>query len=161
MRRRVRVTMLAMIFLGVPLVAVTALFGYGLLSARTVPKTVSVGKLAACPAAPNCVSTQEDDRSHWIAPLKFGGSAADVIPRLREIVSSMSGSVVVTQNDTYLHAEFRSAVFRFVDDVEFLVEPESARVHLRSASRVGHSDFGVNRARVEEIRRRFHGPAPR
>jgi uncharacterized protein (DUF1499 family) len=62
---------------------------------------------------------------------------------------------VVAATPTYLHAEARSLIFRFVDDVEFLIDPGQRRIQVRSASRIGYSDFGVNRRRVERIRQAF------
>jgi uncharacterized protein (DUF1499 family) len=74
------------------------------------------------------------------------------MPRLKEIINSMPGSNIVREEDRYLHAEFRSALFRFIDDVEFYVDAENGIIHVRSASRVGYWDLGVNRRRVEAIR---------
>lgn len=113
------------------------------------------GELAALPDSPNCVSTQTDKGEQWMEPLTFEGEADGVVSEIRSVVESMSRSTVIESTDIYLHAEFRSAFFRFVDDVEFLVEPDTSRIHFRSASRVGHSDFGVNRSRMHEFRRRF------
>jgi uncharacterized protein (DUF1499 family) len=113
------------------------------------------GRLAPCPASPNCVSTQAEDRDHWIAPLTCHGDPAAVIDALCEIIEQLPRTQVIEKTENYLYVEFRSAVFRFVDDVEFYVEEDSSRVHLRSASRVGHSDLGVNRERMELIRQKF------
>lgn len=113
------------------------------------------GRLAPCPDSPNCVSTQAEDRDHWIAPLTCHGDSAAVIDVLCEIIEQLPRTQVIEKTDNYLYVEFRSAVFRFVDDVEFYVEADSSRVHLRSASRVGHSDLGVNRERMELIRQKF------
>lgn len=116
---------------------------------------VKNGRLAACPSSPNCVSTQAEDREHWIAPLTIPASAVNPIDVLADVVRSMPRAVIVEQNSEYLRAEFRSQIFRFCDDVEFYFERSSGRVHFRSASRVGYSDLGVNRIRMEEIRDRF------
>ena len=67
----------------------------------------------------------------------------------------MPEATIIEEQDDYLYAEFRSRIFRFVDDVEFAVDNENNEVHFRSASRVGHSDLGVNRARMERIQREF------
>jgi uncharacterized protein (DUF1499 family) len=74
------------------------------------------------------------------------------MPRLKEIINSMPGSNIVREEDRYLHAEFRSALFRFIDDVEFYLDAENGIIHVRSASRVGYWDLGVHRRRVEAIR---------
>ena len=113
------------------------------------------GRLAACPETPNCVSTQAEDHEHWIAPLTYQGDSDTVIETLAEIVRQQPRTRVIERSPHYLHAEFRSAIFRFVDDVEFFLEADSGRIHFRSASRVGHSDMGANRTRMELIRSLF------
>lgn len=118
------------------------------------------GRLAACPGSPNCVSTQGEDRDHWIAPLSIPSKSVAAIELLVDIVREMPGATVVEQTGDYLRVEFRSRIFRFCDDVEFYVEPQSNLVHFRSASRVGHSDLGVNRNRMELIRRKFQDALP-
>ena len=108
------------------------------------------GRLAPCPNSPNCVSSQETDPTHAIEPFRFAGSPAAAMDRLRTVVVGQRRVNVITSRDTYLHAEFRSAVFRFVDDMEFLLQDDV--IHVRSASRLGYSDLGVNRKRVEALR---------
>ncbi|MEX0739150.1 MAG: DUF1499 domain-containing protein [Pseudohongiella sp.] len=112
------------------------------------PTTLGVqdGQLAACPDSPNCVSSFEQRESHAIAPLT-GNLAA-----VRAALEEMPRAVIVTQENNYIHAEFTSRLMGFIDDVEFLADPASGQVHVRSASRLGHSDLGVNRERVETIR---------
>jgi uncharacterized protein (DUF1499 family) len=120
------------------------------------------GRLAACPSTPNCVSSLATDDGHGIAPLRFTGSAAAAMARLTGIVRSLPRTTVTLATETYLHAECRSALFRFVDDLEFFVDERGAVIHVRSAARLGSWDLGVNRRRVEEIRSRWSGPpAPR
>lgn len=113
------------------------------------------GRLAACPSSPNCVSTQAEDRDHWIAPIPVTSDTFPPIEVLADIVRSLPRTTIVEQSNHYLRVEFRSRLFRFCDDVEFYFEEESDRIHFRSASRVGHSDMGVNRNRMEMIRDRF------
>ena len=113
------------------------------------------GRLADCPASPNCVSTQATDAEHRMEPIPFTGSSDEAMQRIKDVVAKMPRTKIVTVEDNYLHAEFRSAIFRFVDDVEFLIDPEAQLIHFRSASRVGYSDLGVNRRRMEEIRKAF------
>ena len=110
------------------------------------------GKLPPCPASPNCVSSQSTDREHAVEPLRYSGTASEAMAALDTIISGMKRARVVTRTGSYLHAEFTSALFRFVDDLEFLLDERAAVIHVRSASRVGHSDLGVNRKRVEDIR---------
>ena len=116
---------------------------------------VTGGRLAACPDSPNCVSSQSADPRHAIDPLRYEGTAEKARELLIEVVSRMKRARIVVAEERYLHAEFTSAFFSFVDDVEFLLDDGTRTIHLRSASRVGYSDFGVNRRRVEEIRSRF------
>jgi uncharacterized protein (DUF1499 family) len=113
------------------------------------------GRLAPCRRTPNCVSSQADpaDRRHYIAPLAFQGPPADAIASLRRAVEAAPGARVVRATPDYLYAEFRSRMMRFVDDVEFSLDPGGGVIHVRSAARMGIRDFGVNRARVESLRR--------
>jgi uncharacterized protein (DUF1499 family) len=106
------------------------------------------GRLAPCKRSPNCVSSQADpaDRQHYIAPLAFAGTLAE----LRRAIERLPRVAVIAETSEYLYAEFRTPLLRFVDDVEFM--KAGSVVHVRSASRLGRRDFGVNRRRVEEIR---------
>ena len=112
----------------------------------------ATGRLAPCKTSPNCVSSQTDpkDEQHYIAPIALKGKNA--IAAVRKAVESMPRTTVVRVEPDYLYAEFRSKLMGFVDDVEFLVDPASGVVHVRSASRLGRRDFGVNRERVEQLR---------
>jgi len=132
----------------------------GCQASRSAAPGVRDGALAPCPATPNCVSSLEQDEPHRIAPLPFAGSVADAMARLAGIVRELPRTTIVAAEGTYLHAECRSAFFRFVDDLEFLADDAAKVVHVRSAARLGSSDLGVNRRRVEEIRRRWNAPAP-
>lgn len=111
---------------------------------------VKDGRLAPCKPSPNCVSSQADaaDREHYIAPIPFRGSMAD----LRRAVESMERAMVIKAERDYLYAEFRTRLMRYVDDVELLYDQRAGIVHVRSASRLGRRDFGVNRKRVEALR---------
>lgn len=121
------------------------------------PSTLGVrdGMLAPCPSSPNCVSTRSGDPRHAIAPFAYTGTAAEARERLLSALRAAKRCRVVTADQTYIHAEFTSALFRFVDDVEFQIDPDARLVHFRSASRVGHSDLGVNRKRMEALRASF------
>ncbi len=127
----------------------------GCSGARPAALGVRDGRLAPCPSSPNCVSSQAPDDTHRIAPIPFAGAAAEAVDSLTNIVRSLPRASVVTATGTYLHAEFRSAVFRFVDDVEFLADETAGVIQVRSAARVGSSDLGVNRRRIETIRARW------
>ncbi|MFH2099404.1 MAG: DUF1499 domain-containing protein, partial [Pseudomonadota bacterium] len=109
------------------------------------------GRLAPCPSSPNCVSSQAGD----LAPLPLPEEGpAEAIARLAAVIGSMKGSEIVERTDEYLHATFRSTV-GFTDDVEFCAEPGTGHVHFRSAARSGWYDFGVNKRRMEKIRRLY------
>jgi uncharacterized protein (DUF1499 family) len=116
---------------------------------------VHEGRLAPCPPSPNCVCSQGGDAAHAIEPLRFTKSPAEAMAGLKEVIQNQKRTTIVTETTNYLHVEFRSALFRFVDDVEFLVGDKV--IQARSASRVGHSDLGVNRKRIEAIRKQFDG----
>ena len=139
----------------IPLLVVIA-FAVMSVSSRP-PKTLGVrdGRLAACPDSPNCVSTQANRESQQMDSIPLTIDSADAIGTLRKIVSAMPRTQIVTAEDNYLHVEFTSALFRFVDDVEFFVDRDQRVIHFRSASRVGHSDFGVNRQRMQVIAAAF------
>jgi len=123
----------------------------GCTGARPMTLGVHDGKLSPCPASPNCVSSQSNDKDHAVEPIPFSGTSAETIADLKKVLSGMPRVRTVTATETYLHAEFTSALFRFVDDVEFWLDESARAVHLRSASRIGKSDLGVNRKRVEAL----------
>ncbi len=115
------------------------------------------GRLRPCPESPNCVSSQAEGAGHFIDPIRYSGDLAGAREKLLRTVRSMKRATVVTMEEGYLHAEYRSAIFRFVDDVEFLFDDAKKTIHVRSASRVGYGDMGVNRKRIEKIRELFGG----
>ena len=108
--------------------------------------------LAPCPDSPNCVSSQAEDEAHRIEPLAYQGSREAAREKIKNLIAGMARATIVTDREDYIHVEFRSRLFRFVDDVEFWLPEETHLIHLRSASRVGYSDMGVNRKRVDRIR---------
>lgn len=125
-------------------------------SARPGNLGVTNGRLAELPGSPNAVCSQTSEaNSHYVDPLPLPANPQQPIQQLAAVVQGMSGSHIIAQTDDYLQLEFRSRVFGFVDDVEFQLDPELGVIHVRSASRMGYSDFGTNRKRVEEIRRRW------
>jgi uncharacterized protein (DUF1499 family) len=108
--------------------------------------------LPPCPASPNCVSTQTYDAGHGITPIGYRKSLGEAKEVLKTVVQSLARTKLVQEDDSYLHYEFTSFLFRFVDDVEFLFDDYTKTIHFRSASRTGYSDLGVNRRRMEQIR---------
>jgi uncharacterized protein (DUF1499 family) len=113
---------------------------------------VNDGKLAPCPNTPNCVCSQDSDAGHKIEPLTYNSTAAEAIANLKQVIQSMPKTQIITENTNYLYAEFTSALMGFVDDVEFYLDDTAKVIHVRSASRLGKSDLGVNRNRIEAIR---------
>jgi uncharacterized protein (DUF1499 family) len=109
-------------------------------------------QLPPCPSSPNCVSTQAQDEGHSIAPFRYRKSRAEAKEALKEALRSMSQMKLVEEDETYLHYESTSLLFRFVDDIEFLFDDEAKTIHFRSASRTGYGDLGVNRKRMEQVR---------
>jgi len=95
------------------------------------------------------------DKQHHIEALTYRGEPAQARERLERAIAGMRRGRVVVRKPNYWRAEFTSALWRFVDDVEFLFDDNARRIDIRSVSRVGYSDLGVNRRRVEEIRHRF------
>ena len=118
---------------------------------------VKDGRLARAKSTPNCVSSQADptDTEHYISPIRFKGNSVDAIAAARKAVEGMERTLVVRHEGNYLYAEFKSKLMGFVDDVEFTYDEKAGLLHVRSASRLGRRDFGVNRARVEDLRSRI------
>jgi uncharacterized protein (DUF1499 family) len=118
---------------------------------------VNGGRLAPPKSTPNCVSSQADpaDAEHYIAPIAFKGDAAAAMDASRKAVEGMAGATVIRQDGAYLYAEYRTKRMKFVDDLELLYDAKAGAFHVRSASRLGRRDFGVNRARVEALRKRL------
>jgi uncharacterized protein (DUF1499 family) len=116
---------------------------------------VKNGRLKPAPHSPNAVSSQADDVAHKVAPLTYQTTREQAMDALVTIIEATPRAHLVTRSPDYLDAEYESALLGFVDDVEFYFEPGSKQIQVRSASRVGYSDFGVNRARIEDIRRKL------
>lgn len=121
------------------------------------PDTLGVtdSRLADCPSTPNCVGSDASDSGHRIAPFRRATEANAAWDALQDVLSSSTRTRIVTRTTDYIHAEATSLVFRFVDDVEFHLRSAEGVIAVRSASRIGTSDFGVNRRRVERIRDRL------
>lgn len=136
----------------------------GLLSACTggAPTDLGAreGRLAPCPTSPNCVSSQAATDRHWIAPLQFTGDPATAFARLKGVLVARNDTTLLSETEDYLRVELRTTFF--VDDAEFLLDPEHQAIHVRSASRLGYYDLGKNRSRLKEIRSAFAlaGEAP-
>ena len=118
---------------------------------------VKDGRLASCGRRLNCVSSQADpaDAQRYVAPIPFEGDAPAALSAARKAVERMRRATVIRQEGNYLHAEFRSKLMGFVDDVELMFDERSGVLHVRSASRLGRRDYNVNRERVEALRARL------
>jgi uncharacterized protein (DUF1499 family) len=101
------------------------------------------------------VSSVAPDDAHRVEPIPFSGTGSDALARLRKVIEAMPRTRVTRADAASLHAEFTSWLLRFVDDVDCVVDEAASVIHIRSASRVGYSDLGVNRKRVEAIRAAF------
>ena len=112
-------------------------------------------RLATCPDRPNCVSTIDAREGHAIAPYRYRKSLPETKVVLKQIVSEWPRTTLVKEEEGYFHFEVRSFLFQFVDDVEFWFDAAEPTIHFRSASRSGYYDFGVNRTRMEELRRKL------
>jgi uncharacterized protein (DUF1499 family) len=111
------------------------------------------GRLTGCPGSPNCVASQMADERHRIAPLTFHDGPESAFSRLREVLAGRGDTTIIEEDPGYLRVEFHTKLF--VDDGEFLLDREQQVIHVRSASRLGYSDLGKNRSRMEEIRHAF------
>lgn len=121
-----------------------------------MPKNLGVrkGRLAACPPSSNCLSTQEKGKSR-MEPIPYRKSKAEAKSDLLSVIYRMREARVVKDEEDYIHVEIMTPVMRFVDDVEFYLDEGEKTIHFRSASRLGLPIFGVNRKRMEAIRKRF------
>ncbi|MFT4605085.1 MAG: hypothetical protein ACI9W4_001824 [Rhodothermales bacterium] len=111
-------------------------------------------QLTNCPETPNCVSSDGDplDEQHYVAALSASGDPAMVWAAVRAAVEDLPRTTIVRETENYLYAESVSRIFRFVDDIEVHWRPSEGVVAVRSASRIGRKDFGVNRKRIERLR---------
>jgi uncharacterized protein (DUF1499 family) len=118
------------------------------------------GQLTPCPSSPNCVNSQAKDKEHYIEPILTTGTPLEVKTHLLKTLNEMDRTKIIVAQDNYISAEFTSKVFRFVDDVEFYFPDTKSKemtIYVRSASRVGYSDLGANRKRIELIRSKLNG----
>ncbi|MFZ9792920.1 MAG: DUF1499 domain-containing protein [Gemmataceae bacterium] len=121
------------------------------------PETVGLrdNSLQNCGSKPNCVCSLQNDSAHGIAPFQIRENVNSSMEKLSKIIRSMSGARIISNRKDYLYAEFKTAFFGFIDDVEFHVNESANQIEVRSASRLGYSDLGLNRSRVESIRERY------
>ncbi len=131
-----------------PTLTFVFLFASLIAHAEDAPKK----KLPPCQNTPNCVSTQAVDKPHYTEPFRISGNPQKAWEDLRRAIMSQDRVMVTHETDNSLHAEATSLVLHFVDDIDAVLDADAKLIHIRSASRIGHSDFGVNRKRIESIR---------
>ena len=121
------------------------------------PETVGLrdNSLQNCGSKPNCVCSLQNDSVHGIAPFQIRENVNSSMEKLSKIIQSMNGARIISSQDGYLYAEFKTSFFGFIDDVEFHVNESANRIEVRSASRLGYSDLGLNRSRLESIRKKY------
>ncbi len=122
------------------------------ISMTTHANTPAQKKLPPCLDTPNCVSSQATDKQHYIAPFKISGDPKRAWLALRKAIMTHDRMIITHETNGTLHAEATSLVLHFVDDIDAILDAEAGLIHIRSASRRGHSDFGVNRKRIEKFR---------
>ena len=145
---------------GIPL---AALLAFALFRTFHTPADlwITTHQFAGCPARPSCVSSEAapTDTVHYIAPLPFAGEPAAARAKLEAVIAAMPLASIADAAPEYLHVVFQTPTMHFHDDVELLVQGGGVQlggvVEVRSLSRFGYGDHGVNRARVEQIREAF------
>lgn len=140
-------------------IAIIAMSVFSLSGKRPSNLGVTNGKLSACPVSPNCVSSDAADTVHNIAAISFQGDASVAWSQLVGYLGKQPQVAVIEQTDVYIAVEYRSAFMGFVDDLELHLRTEEQQIAVRSASRLGYSDFGVNRKRVESLRNSLTTPS--
>ena len=154
MKKFIRIILTVIAILTAVVLVRFAMLGHGSKSGQA-PGLIS-GSLAPCPDKPNCVCSEFGEAAaHYIAPLDYAGTPPEQAwGDILQIIKELGGNVVIA-NDEYIAASFSSSLFGFIDDVECRLEPSQKRIQIRSASRVGHSDLGVNRKRIETLTNLF------
>ena len=143
------------LWIAIPSVSLVCLLSILSIISRSKPSVGMVaGRLRPCSARPNCVCSEDKDLPSYVKPLTAVGSPQSDWERAKRIVREMGGKIVL-EDDSYLWATFSTRIFRFIDDLELRMDEENDVIHVRSSSRVGYSDLGANRRRVEDLRLRF------
>lgn len=145
----------------ITLLFVTAFISYfiilGYQSRSGIPPGLKHAQLTQCPNTPNCLCSEFSEHTdHYIDPIKISPNTAsdELDSKLKNIITNMGGTIK-TESDDYIATTFSSAIFGFVDDFELRIDKEKKVIHLRSASRVGRSDLGINKKRIELFKKRF------
>lgn len=130
-----------------------ALFGGMVVKSWTIPRDLGVeaGHLKELPFTPNAVSSQTEDPKRYVEPFPFKGSEAESVAALLDVLTARQDIEVMSQDTRYIHAVATTPVMKFKDDLEFLVDADNEVIHVRSASRIGYSDGGMNRKRYTQL----------
>ncbi|MFM8315537.1 MAG: DUF1499 domain-containing protein [Deltaproteobacteria bacterium] len=116
-------------------------------------ETMAQTPISHCPASPNCVSSLlDEDESHKVLPFDFKQTLEESQSSLQKAIIDFERASIVSKSSTYWKCEFRTQFFRLVDDVDFFFDVDSKKIHVRSASRLGYSDLGTNRKRIDQLR---------
>lgn len=109
-----------------------------------------------CPKKPNCITSNKNEPNHYLEPIKILSKDSSVARvKLLKILKSMNMTILINKNN-YIHGQFKSSFFKFIDDIEFYISSKKNLIHFRSASQIGHSDFSVNKKRIEKIRFKYY-----
>ncbi|MEK7483687.1 MAG: DUF1499 domain-containing protein [Planctomycetota bacterium] len=138
------------------LLLVIGFFGarYGIKAMSSAPSLgVQEGKFTPLPNRPNCVSSQTEVSEKKVEPLSFQGPIANARQKLLQCIQQIPTATILLQKENYIRVETRSSLLGFIDDTEFYLE--EGKIQIRASSRLGYSDFGVNRKRVDTIRNLF------
>ncbi len=146
------IALLCLVVLGWGTIVEASVFHFS--GTRPTNLGITNGKLLGCPPSPNCVSSQSDD-FHQIEPLHYTTDRGTALDKLTAVIKSLPNTEIITTKDDYIYSEFTSAFMGYVDDVEFYAPIDRKTIEVRSASRLGESDLGVNRQRIETIRALF------
>lgn len=124
----------------------------GIFAGKTPELGIQDGKLSPCPPTPNCVVSQGADSDHAIEPIAYTGSREDALELLTKVLGVVPRTEIVAQQENYIRVKSTSRILGFVDDTEFYFPEDEPVIHVRAAARLGESDLGVNRRRLEQIR---------
>ncbi len=157
--RFILIICIALVFAAACWIGATLTFSGGMMFAGTRPTNIGIqasGQLAPCPSTPNCVNSQSQDAQHRIEPLTYDSTPKEAMANLKTVIQNMERTKIITESENYLYAEFKTKLMGFVDDVEFFLDDSAQVIQVRSASRLGQSDLGVNRKRIETIRTKLN-----
>jgi uncharacterized protein (DUF1499 family) len=147
--------MMRLLLNGLVLFTLIGLWGCG----ASKPKDLGMnnGQFKPCPSSPNCVSTQADtsDEEHYMAPIPYQGSRESAQKKIMAVIDEMPRTKVLKDKENYIHVTFTTRIMRYVDDVEFYLPADDKLIHFRSASRLGYSDMGKNRERMNTVKEKF------